>query len=73
MQRYLICKKCRNEGFEPTPDVKQPLVNMGGKRYAGPTAIRRYICVQCGHAFETEEVYRGPIKVRVKPTTNQAE
>lgn len=72
MHRYLICPECRNKGFIPSDDLKQPVMNMGGKRYAGPVAIRRYVCLQCGYKWETEEKHSRPLEIRVKESARAA-
>ncbi|MEO1479701.1 MAG: hypothetical protein AAFV01_14100, partial [Bacteroidota bacterium] len=70
MQRYLICPDCRNEGFIPSDEFKQPCKNLGGKRYAGPAALRTYVCLQCGYTWENIEHFHREVRVRVKGDNN---
>jgi len=58
------CPKCQNRGFEPTADVKRPLVNLGGKQHYDNFDLRRYACLQCGAAFITKEVYFRDVEVK---------
>ena len=53
----MTCPRCHSKGFKPSPDIRRPLVNIGGKEQFDSVAIRRYVCVCCGHAFKTKEEY----------------
>ena len=61
----MICPKCKNKNFNPTQDIKSPLKNIGGKEKYDAADFRRYVCMQCGHAFLTCEKYERPIEVTV--------
>jgi len=58
------CPKCQNRGFEPTADVKRPLVNLGGKQHYEKFDLRRYACLQCGHVFITKETFFRDVEVK---------
>lgn len=53
----VTCPKCRSKDFNPTPDIRRPLVNLGGKEQYASLAIRRYVCVCCGYSFKTKEEF----------------
>ena len=55
------CLKCKNKGFIPTEDLKQPLVNLGGKRHFDTFNQRSYTCTDCGFTFYTVEKYDRPM------------
>ena len=57
----MICPRCRSAHFQPSPELRRPLVNLGGKETFDTVAIRRYVCVCCGFAFKTEEKYSAEI------------
>lgn len=63
----MVCPKCKNRGFTPTVDAPRPLINIGGKLRFATLDTRRYVCVQCGHAFVTKEVYYRDLDVRTQP------
>ena len=62
----MLCPNCKCDGFKPSKDVKKALVNLGGKEKFASVDYRRYVCLHCGYAFKTEEVFCGEIKTRKK-------
>lgn len=58
------CPKCHNKNFYPTRDIKKPLQNLGDKQYYETFITRRYICIQCGHAFITKEAWYRDVETR---------
>lgn len=60
----MICPKCKNKNFETTDDVRNPLKNLGGKENYDTFNLRRYICLQCGYSFMTEERFYREIKIK---------
>lgn len=60
------CPRCRNRGFQSTPDVRKPIKNIGGKEHYDNFNLRRYICMQCGYAFITKEEFYREIQISQK-------
>ena len=58
------CPRCKNQNFSTTRDVCNPLKNIGGKEKYNTFDTRRYVCLQCGYAFMTKEVFYREIEVR---------
>jgi predicted nucleic-acid-binding Zn-ribbon protein len=58
------CPRCRNKNFEPTPDVKSPLKNMGNKEHFDTFDTRRYVCLQCGYSWMTKETFYRDINIK---------
>lgn len=58
------CPSCNNDGFQPSEEIKNPLHNMGKKRKYNTFDERRYVCLQCGFAFTTEEKFGREVEVK---------
>ena len=63
----MTCPRCRNADFQPSPEIRRPLINLGGKETFDTVAIRRYVCVCCGYAFKTEEKFSVEIVTTAPP------
>lgn len=58
----MVCPNCNNKGFMPSELKPRPIENMGKKEHYSAFNLRRYLCVQCGHAFQTKEEYYRDVK-----------
>lgn len=58
------CPECKNKGFVPTDEIKEPIKNMGNKEKFNDFDTRRYVCLQCGYVWMTKEEFYRPISNR---------
>ena len=64
----MVCQKCKNAGFIPTPEVPSPIKKIGNKQKYASFDTRQYVCLQCGCTFLTKEEFYRAVKVRVDPS-----
>ena len=60
----LKCPKCGNKEFEPKGPYSVPIHNLGGSQRTKESVIRRYICLECGYAWKTIELYYEDLEVK---------
>lgn len=59
----MICPFCRNKGFEPGPEMRNPVINIGPTEQFNSGTVRRYTCLNCGKTFKSQEKLLGEIKI----------
>lgn len=60
----LKCPKCYNKDFVPKEPYSSPIVNLGGTQRTKESVVRRYICIQCGYAWKTIELYYEDLEIK---------
>ena|ERR1035437_8579820 len=61
---FLKCPKCHNKDFVPKEPYSSPIINLGGTQRTRESVVRRYICLQCGYAWKTIELYYEDLEVK---------
>ena len=58
------CPKCGNKDFVPKGPYHNPIHGLGGTERTKESIIRRYICLECGYAWKSIEMYYEDLEVK---------
>jgi predicted RNA-binding Zn-ribbon protein involved in translation (DUF1610 family) len=58
------CPKCGNKDFKPKGPYCNPIIGIGGTERTKESIIRRYMCLECGYAWKSIEMYYEDLEVK---------
>ena len=59
----MICPFCHNKGWVPTPDFKEPVIQITGPEHYEHGTYRKHTCLNCKRSFQSIQTLDKEIKV----------